>query len=47
VPNRFTLEIPWQPSKFRAENRVRGLGRAGSAIAWLSGFSSREARREA
>jgi hypothetical protein len=35
----LTLEIPWQPTKFRTEVRVCGLGRAGLAIVPRQGCS--------
>jgi hypothetical protein len=36
------LEIPWQPLKFRAENRVGVLGCAGSAIVPRQGLFTRQ-----
>jgi hypothetical protein len=36
----LTLEIPWQPTKFRREIRVCDLGRAGSAIVPRRGGST-------
>jgi hypothetical protein len=46
----LTLEIPWQPTKFRREIRVCDWGRAGSAIvprhvSSIGGFSTGKARQ--